>query len=164
MKIKLKFRTIVTLLAIVFAFIFGLIRIADPEIVEILRLKYFDALQKKSPRETKGKTYAVIVDIDEKSLKEIGQWPWPRTVLAELFEKSGEAGMLVLGLDVLFAEKDRTSPSLIAEDIKSRYPNLSQKLLKLPKIKHKKLMFKIGPNFKAENVKINPKIITNIAS
>ena len=51
-------------------------------------------------------------------MREIGQWPWPRTVLAELFNKSKDAGMLVLGLDVLFAEKDRTSPELIAEDVK----------------------------------------------
>ena len=86
------------------ALFFGLVRIADPEIVEVMRLKYFDVLQKKYPRSTDGQTYSVIVDIDEKSL-EIGQWPWPRTVLADLFEKSKDAGMLVLGLDVLFAER-----------------------------------------------------------
>ena len=67
-------------------FTFGLIRIADPEIVEVLRLKYFDVLQKKYPRSTDGQTYSVIVDIDEKSLREIGQWPWPRTVLADLLK------------------------------------------------------------------------------
>lgn len=129
---KLKFRTIVTLLAILSAFIFGGVRIADPEVIEVLRLKYFDSLQRFQPRETKGNTYSVIVDIDEKSLKEIGQWPWSRNILADLFKKSGEAGMLVLGLDVLFAEKDRTSPSLIAKNLRLKYPNLSQELSKLP--------------------------------
>ena len=132
MKIKLKFRTIVTLFALFFSLFLGLLRVADPEIVEVLRLKYFDALQRQNPRNTDGQTYSVIIDIDEKSLKEIGQWPWPRTVLAELFEKSGNAGMLVLGLDVLFAEKDRTSPTLIAKDLQKKYPDISKELEKLP--------------------------------
>ena len=132
MKFKLSFRFIVTLASIIMAILFGLIRIADPEIVEVLRLKYFDVLQKKYPRSTDGQTYSVIVDIDEKSLREIGQWPWPRTVLADLFEKSKASGMLVLGLDVLFAEKDRTSPELISKDLEKRNPDIANLLKKLP--------------------------------
>ncbi len=132
MKFKLSFRSIVTLASIIMAIIFGLVRVADPEIVEVLRLKYFDVLQKKYPRSTDGQTYSVIVDIDEKSLREIGQWPWPRTILADLFEKSKSAGMLVLGLDVLFAEKDRTSPELISKDIKKRNPEIAELLNQLP--------------------------------
>ena len=132
MKIKISFRTIVTILSFMGAIFLGLTRIADPEFVEVMRLKYFDLLQKKYPRETTGQTYSVIVDIDEKSLREIGQWPWPRTVLAELFNKSKDAGMLVLGLDVLFAEKDRTSPELISNDLKIRNPKIAELLSKLP--------------------------------
>ena len=132
MKLKLSFRLIVTLASIILAIVFGLIRVADPEFVEVLRLKYFDVLQKKYPRSTEGQTYSVIVDIDEKSLREIGQWPWPRTVLADLFEKSKSSGMLVLGLDVLFAEKDRTSPDLISKDIEKRNPKIAELLQKLP--------------------------------
>ena len=45
-KLKLSFRLIVTLASIIMAILFGLIRVADPEIVEVLRLKYFDVLQK----------------------------------------------------------------------------------------------------------------------
>ncbi len=132
MKIKISFRIIVTILSLLIAIILGGVRISDPELIEVLRLKYFDILQKKNPRNTEGNTYSVIVDIDEKSLREIGQWPWPRTVLADLFKKSREAGMLVLGLDVLFAEKDRTSPELISKDIQKRNPKLAQELEKLP--------------------------------
>ena len=128
MRIKLSFRLIVTIASILMAIFFGLMRIADPEIVQVLRLKYFDVLQKKYPRATSGQTYSVIVDIDEKSLREIGQWPWPRTVLADLFEKSKSAGMLVLGLDVLFAEKDRTSPELISKDLLTRDPEIAKML------------------------------------
>ena len=132
MKLKLNFRLIVTILSIVVAILLGLVRISDPEFVQVLRLKYFDQLQIKYPRTTEGQTYSVIVDIDEKSLREIGQWPWPRTVLADLFNKSKDAGMLVLGLDVLFAEKDRTSPELIANDVKNRNPEIANLLKKLP--------------------------------
>ena len=131
-KLKLSFRLIVTVASLVMALLFGLIRIADPEIVEVLRLKYFDVLQKKYPRSTDGQTYSVIVDIDEKSLREIGQWPWSRTVLADLFKKSKESGMLVLGLDVLFAEKDRTSPDLISQDLEKRNPKIAKLLSELP--------------------------------
>ena len=131
-KLKLSFRLIVTIASVLMAILFGLIRIADPEIVEVLRLKYFDVLQKKFPRSTDGQTYSVIVDIDEKSLREIGQWPWPRTVLADLFKKSKESGMLVLGLDVLLAEKDRTSPDLISRDLEKRNPNIAKLLSELP--------------------------------
>ena len=49
-KLKLSFRLIVTIASLVMAILFGLIRIADPEIVEVPRLKYFDVLQKKYPR------------------------------------------------------------------------------------------------------------------
>ncbi len=129
---KLKFRSLVSLFAILSAFLFGGIRISDPELIEIFRLKYFDVLQRHEPRETNGNTYSVIIDIDEKSLKEIGQWPWSRNILAELFKKSGEAGMLVIGLDVLFSEKDRTSPEFIAKNLKDNYPDLHKKLLELP--------------------------------
>ena len=52
----------------------------------------------------------VIVDIDEKSLSRLGQWPWPRTRMAELFRKIDAAGAKVAGLDIVFAEPDRTSP------------------------------------------------------
>ncbi|MAH78852.1 MAG: adenylate/guanylate cyclase domain-containing protein [Rickettsiales bacterium] len=156
MKLKLKFRTIVTIAALSFSILFGLVRISDPEIVEVLRLKYFDTLQKFTPRETKGHTYTVIVDIDEKSLEEVGQWPWSRTVLADLFKKSAEAGMLVLGLDILFAEPDRTSPNLIAEDIKLKNPVLSEKLSLLPTNEEVavKYMLKKNEKFNPSNPKL----------
>ena len=131
-KLKISFRFVVTIISIIMAILLGLTRISDPEFIQVLRLKYFDQLQIKYPRVTDGQTYSVIVDIDEKSLREVGQWPWPRTVLADLFNKSREAGMLVLGLDVLFAEKDRTSPELIAEDVKKRNPEIAKLLETLP--------------------------------
>ncbi len=51
----------------------------------------------------------VIVDIDEASIKNFGQWPWPRYLLAALLEGLDEAGASAVGLDILFSEADRTS-------------------------------------------------------
>ena len=58
----------------------------------------------------------VIVDIDERSLKEHGQWPWPRHKVAELTRRIYDAQPLVVGFDILFAEKDRTSPLTLFAD------------------------------------------------
>lgn len=60
----------------------------------------------------------VIVNIDEKSLKEHGQWPWPRDLVANLTDQIFSAKPQVVGFDIMFAEKDRTSPALLFERYK----------------------------------------------
>lgn len=57
----------------------------------------------------------VIVDIDEKSLAELGQWPWERNVVADLLYKLTEAGAGIIGFDIVFPEQDKTSPSYLVE-------------------------------------------------
>lgn len=57
----------------------------------------------------------VLVDIDEQSLQDIGQWPWPRSVTAELIDRINAAAPLVIGLDILMTEEDRFTPENIAE-------------------------------------------------
>ena len=52
----------------------------------------------------------VILDIDEKSLGEIGRWPWGRNLMAQLIEKLFDRyGVAVLGFDVVWAERDTSS-------------------------------------------------------
>ena len=119
MKLKFSFRLIVTLASIFGAIILGLTRIYDPELVEVMRLKYFDQLQKKFPRSTDGQTYSVIVDIDEKSLREIGQWPWPRSILADLVNKTYLSASL--GFDIVFAEFDRTGSNELKKQYKKNH-------------------------------------------
>ena len=60
------------------------VRVFDPFFVQALRLIAFDSYQRFSPQAFDGSAPVRIVDIDERSLAEIGQWPWPRTVLADL--------------------------------------------------------------------------------
>ena len=54
-----------------------------------------------------------IVDIDDASLARIGQWPWPRTQLAELLERLTQAGAAAIAFDMVFAERDRSSPEQV---------------------------------------------------
>ena len=78
----------------------------------------FDAMQRIAPRgdaETVAPgTGVVVVDIDDASLARIGQWPWPRSVMADLIRHLQDAGASAIGLDVVFAEPDRASPAEVA--------------------------------------------------
>jgi adenylate cyclase len=58
----------------------------------------------------------VIVDIDERSLKALGQWPWSRNKIARLIQNLSDAGAAIIGLDMVFAEKDNSSPIRIAKE------------------------------------------------
>jgi adenylate cyclase len=63
----------------------------------------------------------VILDIDEKSLGEIGQWPWKRNVMADLMHKLFEQyGIAVLGFDVVWAEPDTSSGIATLDALASR--------------------------------------------
>jgi adenylate cyclase len=93
------------------------LRIADPLPIEELRLRTFDLFQVMRPRAQTMRP-VVIVDIDEPSLREIGQWPWPRTVIADLITRLRAAGAVAVGFDVIFAEPDRMSPAVAANSFR----------------------------------------------
>ena len=73
-----------------------------------LREALFDGYQELMPR-PRNSAPAVIVDIDERSLDARGQWPWPRTVTADLVQAIARAGPAAIGLDLLFVEPDRSA-------------------------------------------------------
>src|SRR3954452_18754679 len=77
------------------------LRIWDPGLIEALRHKSFDIYQLIHPRDA-GQDLVAIIDIDEQSLRALGQWPWPRTVLADIVFKIIARGGTVIGFDVLF--------------------------------------------------------------
>ena len=77
-----------------------ILRIWDPSPVARLRAVVFDTYQQISPRQFDPGLPLRIVDIDEESLKRVGQWPWPRTVLAELVKKLTDNGAAAVGLVV----------------------------------------------------------------
>jgi adenylate cyclase len=108
-------------------------RVLDMPWVELVRVKTFDLYQIMAPRETDGKSVVGIVDIDEKSLAEIGQWPWSRTTIADLLNRLADAKASVVGFDAIFAEYDRTSPHQIATTIRGADEETLSKLKALPK-------------------------------
>jgi adenylate cyclase len=87
-------------------------RLAAPDLLDRLSLISFDLYQRATVRRPPPLPIR-IVDIDDKSLKTIGQWPWPRTVIARLIDRLREAGAAVIGFDIDFAEPDRTSPGML---------------------------------------------------
>ncbi|MBI5919116.1 MAG: CHASE2 domain-containing protein [Nitrosomonadales bacterium] len=52
---------------------------------------------------------AILIDIDDNSLSEVGQWPWPRYKIAQLLERIDEGKPAAIGLDITFPEADRTA-------------------------------------------------------
>lgn len=52
----------------------------------------------------------IIIDIDEKSLQQLGQWPWPRDILSKILKNLNDKNIAIVGLDIVFAEEDRSSP------------------------------------------------------
>lgn len=59
----------------------------------------------------------VIVDIDEKSLKEMGQWPWQRIKFAQVLQNLTNAGAAIIGLDIVFAEEDNSNPAKVLKEL-----------------------------------------------
>ncbi len=99
--------------------------------VSNVRLMLFDGYQKLAPRQ-RTLAPAVIVAIDEKSLQEMGQWPWPRTIMAQLIEMIARSQPAAIGLDVLMPEADRMSPASIARLIEKIDSRLARRLERLP--------------------------------
>lgn len=91
----------------------------DPLPLELLRNKIFDLYQNTEPRKVESFP-VVIVDIDEASLDQFGQWPWPRNLMAELVDRITKDGAAAIAMDIVFAERDRTSPDLIAKSLPGR--------------------------------------------
>jgi adenylate cyclase len=92
-----------------------LLRVADPAPVSRLRLSVFDTYLDLAPRELDPSLPVRIVDIDDASLHKLGQWPWPRTRLAEIVERLKHAGARTITLDLILAEPDRWSAGEFAK-------------------------------------------------
>jgi adenylate cyclase len=119
--------------AVCIALLFALVplRLADPRPLEELRVRTFDLFQVLRPRMQTARP-VVIVDIDEDSLKTIGQWPWPRTTVAELVTRITQLGAIAIGFDVIFAEPDRMSPAIAEQSFRGIDADTRAKLDSLP--------------------------------
>jgi len=104
----------------------------DMPVSGALRLAWLDVYQELSPRERRSAP-AVIVAIDEASLNRFGQWPWPRTLVAQLIDKLRAASPAAIGVDILFPEPDRLSPERLAPSVAATDPQLAARLARLPR-------------------------------
>src|ERR1700728_2469147 len=119
--------------AVCIVLLFALVplRIVDPGPLQEIRLRIFDLFQVLRPRHQTIRP-VVIVDIDEASLREIGQWPWPRTVMADLVTHLTGLGAAVIGFDIVFPEADRMSPASLASSLRDLDAATRAKLDSLP--------------------------------
>jgi serine phosphatase RsbU (regulator of sigma subunit) len=104
---------------------------AEPPFVLALRHALFDGYQKLFPRERQSAP-AVIVAIDEEALQRFGQWPWPRTRVAQLIQGIAAGRPAAIGVDLLFPEPDRFSPSTVARDLLALPGEVARVLQLLP--------------------------------
>jgi adenylate cyclase len=110
---------------------FAALRIADPAPLEELRVRTFDSFQRIEPR-VKTARPVTIVDIDEKSLSKLGQWPWPRTNIADMITNLTRLGAVVIAFDIVFAEPDRLNPDAAANTMRYLDEATRSKLRALP--------------------------------
>ena len=122
-----------TIYAVAAALTVGLVllRVWDPLPLQILRFKAFDLYQRVEPR-VPAPLPIVIVDLDDESLAAYGQWPWPRSLLADLVNNLMAMGAGVIGFDIVFSEPDRLSPDRVAEALRGVDDAARQALAKLP--------------------------------
>ena len=83
--------------------------VGDSPLLLELRNLVFDAYQRQLPRAYDEHAPVRIVDIDDESLRRLGQWPWPRTLFARLVDRLADSGAGVIAFDIVFAEPDRLS-------------------------------------------------------
>ncbi|MEQ8656730.1 MAG: adenylate/guanylate cyclase domain-containing protein [Hyphomicrobiales bacterium] len=87
-----------------------LVRAIDPGFAMIVRERVFDLYQRVDPPVVGPELPIRIIDVDDASLASLGQWPWPRTLLADMVTTLHRAGAAVIAFDMLFPEPDRASP------------------------------------------------------
>ncbi|HEY6135714.1 MAG TPA: CHASE2 domain-containing protein [Rubrivivax sp.] len=81
-----------------------------------IQAPWFDAHQAIAPRPL-GDLPVTVIEIDQKSLLALGQWPWPRTQLARLVDTVNAAGAAAIGVNILMPEPDALSPERLLSNV-----------------------------------------------
>jgi adenylate cyclase len=101
---------------------FGLlltVKVSNPYLVDMMRLKYYDMLMIEQPVKS---NQIVIANITEKTLKKYGQYPFPRDVYAKITEDLYNHGAGVVGTTILYPESDRMGGDTAFGNTLSQYP------------------------------------------
>jgi len=95
----------------------------DPYFLSILELKTLDA-RFLSRGKIPTSNQVVLVTIDEKSLDELGRWPWTRVRMAQVLDALVKAEVKVVGFDIVWAEPDENSQLKVLTEIKQKLTEL----------------------------------------
>jgi|TARA_B110000285_G_C15139697_1_gene629882 adenylate cyclase len=113
-------------------FVILLIRLANLDYVQSITNLSLDSYQKIFKYEL-AETPVIIVDVDEKSLGKIGQFPWNRKIFGDLVKTLKESGASVISFDIFFSEEDKQNPNQILKAYNlNRESSLASEILKLP--------------------------------
>jgi len=89
-------------ITIIIIFVALILFFLDVRFLRFMELKALD-LRMVSRGKVASGGEVVIATIDEKSLSELGRWPWPRTTIARLVDKLKQNGAKAVGFDVIFS-------------------------------------------------------------
>lgn len=96
---------------------------ASPAFFDLMELKALDLRFKARGVKDAGER-VVIVAIDEKSVNELGRWPWPRTRIAEVIKSLSDDGAKAIGFDMVFSEPDQSSGLQTIRELKKKSGSL----------------------------------------
>ena len=108
-----------------------LLYLLSPAFFQHFDYRIYDIFLTSFP-ESSESSKPVIVDLDEQSLKQYGQWPWPRYRVAELLKKINIHEPASITLDIIFSEPDGTSLGPLLKNISDTF-NLDAEIKELPK-------------------------------
>lgn len=97
--------------------LFAILFAANPLALQALRFISLDTYQRIEPRAYDPRLPVRIVDIDNESIRRLGQWPWPRSLMARLVQTLSNDGAAAIAFDVDFPDPDRTSPEQIIGEL-----------------------------------------------
>jgi adenylate cyclase len=120
------------LIGLIVMLLLCVLRASDPGLLQVARARTFDFYQQIKPQPRPETQPVSIVDLDDDSLHEIGQWPWPRTLMAQMINTLTQAGAIVIGLDIFFAEPDRLSPAKVVDNLPGLDPETRARLAAMP--------------------------------
>jgi adenylate cyclase len=103
-------RRLVLLCGVVPALLTVGLAIWRPALLTQLDRRVYDGFLRGLPASPQDSSRVTVIDIDERSLAAIGQWPWSRDVIARLVTRLRDMGAVVIALDVMFPESDRFQP------------------------------------------------------
>src|SRR4051812_49035025 len=95
-------RRLVLLCGVIPALLTVALAIGRPVLLTQLDRRVYDGFLRALPASPQDSSRVTVIDIDERSLAAIGQWPWSRDVIAQLVNRLRDMGAVVIALDVIF--------------------------------------------------------------